>query len=35
MKAPGGGGASISRAGFESNPQGYFADRHAAEKSSI
>ncbi|KAG8382815.1 hypothetical protein BUALT_Bualt05G0116900 [Buddleja alternifolia] len=29
MKAPGGGGDCISRAGFESNPQGYFSGLHS------
>ncbi|CAK9174811.1 unnamed protein product [Ilex paraguariensis] len=33
MKAPGGGGSSfISRAGFQSNPQIYFAGLHAGQK---
>jgi hypothetical protein len=30
MKAPGGGGACISRPEFEANPQGYFQDLHGA-----
>ncbi|RAL52085.1 hypothetical protein DM860_014912 [Cuscuta australis] len=33
MPAPGtGGGQYISRAGFEANPQGYFAGLHASQK---
>uniref|UniRef100_A0A1S4BSY3 Single-stranded DNA-binding protein-like n=2 Tax=Nicotiana TaxID=4085 RepID=A0A1S4BSY3_TOBAC len=32
MKAPGGGGAYISRPGFESNPKGYFSGLHTGEK---
>ncbi|AES62808.1 MADS-box transcription factor family protein, putative [Medicago truncatula] len=32
MKAPGGDGSNISREEFEKNPQGYFADLHAAQK---
>ncbi|GLT30535.1 hypothetical protein SLA2020_053290 [Shorea laevis] len=32
MKAPGGGGKSIPRAGFEKNPQRYFSDLRAGKK---
>lgn len=34
MKAPGGVGAYISRAGFEKDPKGYFSDLHAKEKGN-
>ncbi|KAK9106205.1 hypothetical protein Scep_023049 [Stephania cephalantha] len=34
MKAPGGEGTNISRAAFESNPKGYFADLHANQKAN-
>jgi hypothetical protein len=30
MKAPGGSGACISRAGFEAKPQGFFQGLHGA-----
>ncbi|TKY50931.1 hypothetical protein E2542_SST22438 [Spatholobus suberectus] len=33
MKAPGGDGSYISREEFEKNPQGYFADLHAEQKT--
>ncbi|GKV21222.1 hypothetical protein SLEP1_g31220 [Rubroshorea leprosula] len=32
MKAPGGGGKYIPRAGFEKNPQRYFSDLRAGKK---
>ncbi|GKF98617.1 glycine-rich RNA-binding protein 7-like protein, partial [Tanacetum coccineum] len=32
MKAPGGDGSYISRAGFESNPKGYFDGLHGGSK---
>ncbi|KAL0372683.1 UNVERIFIED_CONTAM: hypothetical protein Scaly_0949900 [Sesamum calycinum] len=32
MKAPGGGGAYISRPGFESDPKGYFSGLHSSQK---
>ncbi|KAA8532608.1 hypothetical protein F0562_032576 [Nyssa sinensis] len=34
MKAPGEDGSYISRPGFESNPQGYFAGLHGTEKGN-
>jgi len=34
MKAPGRDGSNISREQFEKNPQGYFADLHAAQKDN-
>ncbi|KEH22918.1 hypothetical protein MTR_7g062320 [Medicago truncatula] len=34
MKAPGEDGSNISREQFEKNPQGYFADLHAAQKDN-
>ncbi|XP_021986801.1 glycine-rich RNA-binding protein 5, mitochondrial-like [Helianthus annuus] len=35
MKAPGGGGAYISRAGFESNPKGYFGGLHGNHQTGV